>query len=184
MQTKGIAWTYFINYLKEHYTTAEIEKLIDTLDTECKEFFTKKILVTTWIDYRLLIKIEVIADRILGQGNLDLIRKVNHYQARGEVNGPYKILISLLSPATVIKSGVKLYRQYYDKGKFTVVKLTSQSVIFKLEDAKDIPLYHDVDIESYFAELMRIAGAKNINWTNHKCIAKGDPYCLDEITWE
>lgn len=184
MNTKGTAWIGLMNYLNENFSVAEISKLKSFLDNEAKELFEKKILHTSWIDYATYIKTLVIADRILGRGDLGLIRQVNYYQARTEVKWPYRILISLLSPKTVINSGCKIYRQYYDKGKSTAVNLTAHSVTFKIEDAPDIPRYHDVELEAYFEELLRMAGTKNIKWINHKCIAKSDPYCLDEVTWE
>lgn len=184
MQTIGIGWVTFLNYLNENFTPAQIEKLKSKLDDKAKDLFEKKVIATAWIDYSVYIKILVIADKILGKGDLDLIRQVNYYQARREVKGVLRILVSLLSPHTVIKSSLKLWTQYYDKGKITTVNITNHSVTFKIEDAQDIPLYHDVELEAYFEELMRMAGAKNIKWNNQKCIARGDSYCLSECTWE
>lgn len=179
MNCKGIGWIYFKKYLTENFSPDEIEKFKAEIDEQSKSLLEKaKILPTSWVDYGTYIKTLFITDRVLGKGNLDFIRQFNYYHARGDAKGIYKVLISVLSPQTVVKTYLKLFRQYYDKGKLTVLSSTSHGVVFKVEDAPDIPLYHDIEQGAYIEELLHMSGAKNIKVTTQKCMAKDDPYCL------
>lgn len=57
-----------MSYLKENFTTVEIDKLKDVLDHQARELFENtRTIYTFWVDYGRYLKILVIADRVLGQ---------------------------------------------------------------------------------------------------------------------
>jgi hypothetical protein len=184
MKIKGTGWQSVKKYVKESYSAAEIERLRAALDDDLREFFdSKTILAISWVDYSLYMRFLIKADRVLGKGDFEFIRQANYYSARHDINGVYKIVISLMSPKTAIGAFGKLMMSYYDRGKLTIERLESNRATIVLEDVPDIPRHHDVDQGAFIEEVLRMAGASNISWSHPKCMARGDDCCLGEISW-
>ena len=185
MKTKGTNWIAMKDYLHKTFTAEQLKTLNEALDDESKRLFNDRtILQVSWVDYSVYMKILIVADRILGNGDLELLRKANYYCARRDISGVYRFLVSLVSPKTVINALGKLLARYYDRGTLTVEDLKSNSATIIIEDAPDIPLYHDAEMAAYVGETLRMAGAKNPKFAHIECMALGDPRCRFKVTWD
>jgi hypothetical protein len=185
MKVKGIAWIVMMKYFSEHHTPKDIEKLKAALDQESRELFESKyVLPFSFVDYGTFLKIQLTADKVIGRGDFELVKQLNYYSARHDVHGVYKFIVSLLSPKTAFQALSKLLNQFYDKGKLHLENATSNGVTIIIEDAPDIPLYHDIEQGAYVEEIVRMAGAKDIKFTHTQCMARGDVRCRWEVTWK
>ena len=184
MRIKGTGWHSVKKFIKESYSTAEVETLRSALDEDLRGFFdSKTILAISWVEYTMYMRFLLKADKVLGNGDFEVIKQANYYAARHDINGVYKIVVSLLSPKTAISAFSRLMIRYHDRGKLTIKNLESDRATIVLEDASDIPRHHDIDQGAYIEEVLRMAGASNIRWSHPKCMAKGDDCCLGEISW-
>ena len=185
MKTKGTNWRGMKAYLNQHYSPEAIDRVAAALDEKSKEVFIKDtILPISWVDYSMYMKILLTADKVLGRGDFELIRQTNYFCAHHDIRGIYSVLVSLLSPKTVINALARLLNTYYDCGKLKVENLQSHSVTIIIEHVPDIPLHHDIEQGSYVAEVLRMAGAKNIELSHPKCMARMDRNCMFNIRWQ
>lgn len=184
MNIKGVAWMYFLQYMEENLTPSQIDTLKTALDNEGKALFEARILPTSWVDYSLFMKVFLTADKVIGRGDLTFIRECCSHISHYAIKGFHRVLISALSPKMVINTALKLWKQMYDKGNVTIQKLTSNTVVFRVEHVEDIPLFHELESSYFFEGLLRMAGAKNVKWSHLKCMARKDSHCLFEFTWE
>lgn len=186
MKIKGTGWIALIKFFEDTYTAEQLAKLSAALDDETRALFEKRtnILAFTWLDYGAYMKILLMADKVLGRGDFEVVKQANYYGARHDLKGVYKIIVSLVSPKTAIAAASKLIKQYYDKGNLFLENVKSNSVTIIIEGAEDIPLHHDIEMGSYGAEVLRMAGAKNVTFTHPQCMARGDPRCRFEVSWE
>jgi hypothetical protein len=185
MNIKGTGWIAMKKYFDETYGRKDLMKLKAALDEETRALFEKEnVLPMTWMDYGAYMKILLTADKVLGRGDFEIVKQANYYGARQDIKGVYKIIVSLVSPKTAISAASKLIKQYYDKGTLFLENVTPKSVTIILEGVDDIPLYHDIENGSYGAEVLRMAGAKNVTVTHPQCMARGDSRCRFDVTWE
>jgi len=182
---KGTGWNGNIEYLLKIAGEEGLEKVKAALSVEDREtIFSKPILPYSWIDYNVYMRFMMTADRILGNGDLSLIREATMYNARKDLTGIYKIFISFATPQVIVRNAPKVWRQYFDTGDMTVHWLGEKKVQLKLVDFSDIPLYHEIAQTDFIKEALRISGAKNVTGTHPRCIARGDEYCIYEFGWE
>jgi hypothetical protein len=185
MNVKGTAWIAMMKYFNECHKPEDLEKLKAALDEKTRELFESNyVLPFSWIDYGAYMKIMLTADKVLGRGDFEILKKINYFSARHDVKGVYKFIVSLLSPKTVLQASSKLLGQYYDKGHLSIENLTSNSATIILKEAEDIPLYHDIEMSAYVGEVLRMAGTKSATWSHSKCMARGDSYCRFDLSWK
>jgi hypothetical protein len=173
-----------MKYFHECYSATDLEKLRSAMDEELRELFdSNRILTISWVDYSTYLKVLLTADKILGSGDFEILKQANYFSARNDLHGIYQVLVSLISPKTAIGALSRLMNKYYDHGKLTVVDLKEDSATIRIEGAPDIPRFHDIDQGAYVEEVLRMAGANNVEWKHPKCMARGDAFCLAELTW-
>jgi hypothetical protein len=180
---KGIAWKNNTDYLKTIGGPHIVEQLLPKLSPEDQKVFAKPILPIHWFDYSAFIRFMLIADKELGNGDMDILRKASIYAAHKDATGIYGIFLSMASPRLLIESLSVFWKQYNDCGKATAHWDQPRSGFVEVVDYPDIPLYHEADLVPYMSELLRISGCKNVKGEQTKCIARGDDCCILNFSW-
>lgn len=180
---KGTGWLGIYDYFVNTYGIDRVERVISTLSQEEQVALTGElILPISWVDLGAYMHFLIAADRILGKGDFELIKKANAYSANKDIRGIYKIFTNFVSPRFIIRNAGKLWSRYFDQGKLVLIREEKKGMTLKLTDFPDIPLHHELDQQSFMEECYRISGGKNIQGTHPKCIARGDDCCLFEFT--
>jgi hypothetical protein len=182
---KGTGWKGNIDYILEVAGEEGLERVKAELSEEDRhKIFGQPILPYSWIDYNAYMRFMMLADKMLGQGDLAFFKAATMYNARKDLTGIYKIFISFASPKVILRNSAKVWHQYFDSGDMSVELMEDKKVNLKLVEFPDIPLHHDVAQTDFIKEALRISGAKNVQGTHPKCIARGDEHCIYEFTWE
>lgn len=117
---KGTGWKGVYEYLLKVGGPEGIDKVKAALSKEDQEIFTKPILPISWIDFGAYMRFLLTADRVLGKGDMQLIKDANIYNANNDLKGIYKMFISFISPQTILRNAGMVWSRYYDSGKLTV----------------------------------------------------------------
>ncbi|MBN1595650.1 hypothetical protein JW933_06975 [candidate division FCPU426 bacterium] len=182
---KGTGWRGNIDYILEVAGEEGLDKVKEALSEEDRRLiFSQPILPYSWLDYNAYMRFMMLADTILGKGDLEFFKAATMYNARKDLTGIYRIFISFASPKMVLRNAAKVWRQYFDEGEMSVLWQGDNKVQLQLVDFPDIPLHHDIAQTDFIKEAIRIAGAKNVVGTHPRCIARGDAHCLYEFSWE
>lgn len=182
---KGTGWKGAFNYLVKEYGEDALDRIKENLSDEDRyTIFHQPILPTTWVDYGAYVRFMLKADQVLGSGDHRLIRAATKYNARQDLGGIYRIFISFVSPATIIKNAAKVYGRYFDTGKMSVADKNDKSMSLWLEEYPDVPRYHEIPQTSFIEEALTISGCHNAQGTHPKCMARGDSHCVYEFTWD
>jgi hypothetical protein len=183
---KGTAWSATYDYYLNRFGREGIQKVLNALSAEDRELFSKHILPVMWLNYGAFMRFVLTVDQVLGKGDRQLVKDASVYNAQRDLHGVYKMFISFTSPDVLIRSVPAFYRQMLNRGSMTAqYDRDAKRGSLKLVDFPDMPLYHEFDHLPYFEECFRLSrGGKNIRGSHPKCIARGDPYCLYEFTWD
>jgi len=180
---KGAGWKATCEYLIKVGGSDALDRVKAALTPEDRAIFSKPILPITWLDYSAFMRFMLLADKVLGKGDMQIVKDASVYSAQQDLRGIYKIFISFTSPEFIIKNVGVMWRQYYDSGSITVEGKQEKSGALKLVNFPDIPLHHDADQLPYMEECLRLSGAKNVRGSHPKCIARGDDCCIFRFSW-
>jgi hypothetical protein len=184
---KGASWLARNEYFVKIGGAGAVQKIFNALDETDQALFKKPILPVSWVEYGSYLRWALVADKVLGQGDGRLVREAAVYSAQKQFSGIYKMFISFVTPHFVLGSTAKLWRQFIDTGNMTATYVGEKSdnhILLKLTDIPDIPLKHDWEQTPFMEEITRISGGKNPKIAHTQCIAKGDPCCVWDGTWE
>ncbi|MCD4813135.1 DUF2378 family protein [bacterium] len=182
---KGTGWIGNMEYLEKIGGAAGMEKIkAALLPADRALIFNSPILSYTWLDYGAYIRMMLVADKVLGQGDYRIIKEATRHNARKDISGIYRVFFSLLTPRGIFKNTAKVWHQYFDTGEVAVEFPDDKAARLTLTEFLDIPLYHEIAQNAFIAEMLVISGAKNVIAKHPQCIARGDDHCIFEFTWE
>jgi hypothetical protein len=181
---RGTGWLGINEYFVNTYGKDRVDRVISTLSPEDQAALTELILTISWVDLGAYIHFLLAADRILGKGDYELIKKANAYSANKDIRGIYKIFTNFVSPKFIIRNAGKLWSRYFDQGTLKLIREDKKGMTLQLTDFPDVPLHHELDQLAFMEECYRISGGKFIEGSHPKCIARGDDCCHFEFTWD
>jgi hypothetical protein len=182
---KGTSFLNLLEYFEKIKGLEGIEQVKAALSEKDRiALFSKPIMPISLVDYHANFNFLLTADKILGKGDLQLIKDAVAYEIRKNFTGIYKLFISFTSMELIINSSARAWRQYLDTGAVTIERKEKKIMLFKITDFPNIPLHHDVANSTAIITLASLSGAKNVTVNHVKCMARGDQYCLSEIKWE
>ncbi len=184
-KTKGVTANNYLRYLESRATPAQLDQIKSQLDPGARQaLYGAPIPAGAFVDYGAVMQLLLAADKLLGKGDLALLRDASHQNQVNNLNGVYKALLPFASPAFILQQASKLWQRYHDTGRVTAEKVAPGRVIIKLLDYPDIPLHHGPEIEGAFEGLLQVAKARHVATRHTQCVNQGAGWCEWEVTWE
>jgi hypothetical protein len=182
---KGSAFLAELEYLFHQYGADGLERVKAALSPQdLQALFGTRVLSSTWVDYNAAIRFILTADRVLGKGDLQVVRDAGRYCAQHNFSGIYKFFISLTSPRFILDNAHHVWRLYHDAGNVTIEWCGEKNATLFIRDFPDMPLHHEWDTIPTLEETIRMSGGKNVVILHPQCLARGDEYCLADVSWE
>jgi hypothetical protein len=181
--TKAVHLKSFQKFVLGKSDPSTLQRIIGQLSPEDQGVLNKPVMPNAWLDYSLWWRLLLSADKILGKGDLQLIREIGAFDAQENLNGIYKTFISFLRPDFIIGNASLIWKRYYDTGVLKPIQVTRMSAEFWLMDWKNIPLYHELEIIGWMESALAMTGAKNMQLHHTTCMARGDDHCTFQASW-
>lgn len=182
---KGPAFLAFQSLVIKKFGAAADEKIKSQLNVDDQKLlYGKPILPIGWADYGAYTRYMLLADKLFGKGDKQMILDYNSEIARMDTKGIYRIFFLVLTPKAIFNKAPQLWARYYDSGKLTVESIAPAHCVLQVANMPDIPLHHEFANFGYMAEVLRLVGAKNVRTIHPKCMARGDGNCLFDYYWD
>lgn len=183
-KTKGVTANNYLRLVAERATPAQFEQIKSLLSPPAlAALYGSPIAAVAFVDYPAVMQLLVAADKVLGKGDLALLREASFKNQEANLNGVYKALLPFASPAFILQQASKLWQRYHDTGRLTAEKVGPGRVTIKLVDYKDIPPHHGPEIEGAFEGLLHFAKAQGVGTRHTRCVLDGAPWCEWDVTW-
>lgn len=183
--TKAVHLKSYKKFVLQRGGEGAFQRILEQLGPEDRALAAKTVLHNEWLDCGLWWKLLMTADRVLGKGDLQLIREIGAFDARESLNGVYRVFLSFLQPAHILVRAPLMWRQYYDTGRMVAVNITDKRAEMRLVEFPGLPVNHEIELIGWMEAALSMTGRAGCKVTHPgRCLAKGDPYCEFIATWQ
>jgi len=179
---KGAGFNAQLRAITELFGEAGLQKVIDGSSDEFKQWAKKKVLENEWVPDRVGAEGLSQADKILGKGDLTVIRKLGYMVAKYNLSGIYKAFVKLTTIESLLKRADVVWKKYYSDGYIEILTQEPKHYIFEIVNYQPYPssciaLLGWLDT---FLEVYKLKGTA----THPECKNRGGKHCIFEMTWK
>lgn len=185
MKVTGTGWLIQRQFYAEKYAPADLEKVKEALaPADRQELFGRTVLAVSWVELGAIMNFMLLADRLLGKGNRELIGEIMRYKAQREFRGIYRFFLSLSTPRNIIRRASAVWKKMYSEGEASIENETKNSIDLVVKSLRTQPPYHDLSVVYYAEEVMRISGWQNPRGEILKSPQLGHDHLRIHFTWD
>lgn len=179
---KGAGFNAQLKAITALFGEAGLQKVIEGSSDEFKGWARKKVLENEWVPDRVGAEGLSQADKILGKGDMALVRKLGYLIAKDNLSGIYKAFIKLTTIESLLKRADVVWKKYYSDGYIEILTQEPKRYVFEIVNYQPYPstciaLLGWLDT---FLEVYKLKGTA----THTECKNRGGKRCIFEMTWK
>ena len=153
------------------------------LPERLRPYLEKRLLPSAWYPEEDHIGLIRVLAGILPDPGMDVYEFIGESGARADLSGPYGHLIRPGDPAGTLQKGVAIWRTYHDTGLFRVVLDGPGAARVELVDFEAASPDQCRMMRGWNRSLLRMAGAKDVEAEETRCVHRGSAFCRWELRW-
>ena len=181
-QMKGSAFTARFEYLRTRH-----EKLwpdyLEQLAPETRELATTRLLKNAWYPFDAFADLNVVADRVIGNGDLALVKQLGKYAAEANLPTLYKLFYVVGSPEYIVRKAATLWSVHHTTGRSELITHQQNYVEYQLHDFAQPHRVLCKSLEGFIERSLELTGVTQISIREKQCAAAGAPYCSFHGRW-
>ena len=169
-------------YVVERAGESALGDIAQGLSAEASKLLLDPPLAFSWQPVRPLVEIDLaILDRLM-LGSLSSMKQFGGDIARHDLPVVFKPLLRLAKPEFLVSKTHFLLQSYFRPGGVKVVELGARRATVQMQDLL-VPHYLCIGIAGWMRSALQLTGSKHATVLHKACIHKGDPFCVNVITW-
>jgi hypothetical protein len=152
--------------------------------TEADREELSTIVAVGWYDLGLYARLIRSVDRVLGAGNLVLLRELGRFEADRDLTTVHRLFIRMASPAWVIEKTMEYWRRFHDTGQWKVQRESSHAVNGTLLGWGVVDEALCIELMGYMPRVVELAGARSAQIAHPSCRGRGDQSCDFRLSWD
>ena len=161
MNVKGATILSSINYVKDKFGDAGLDKIKKSLTDEEKEILSGIILQSNWYPFELYLNLTQKIDMLLGIGDLSVSKDLGKYEAENDLKTIYRIFYVLGSPEFIIKQSAKVFGTYFDGGDLRIASSGKNDVTAELYNFPSLDQEVLHRIAGFMEKTLELSGGKD-----------------------
>ncbi len=126
---------------------------------------------------------QVLYEKLFAYFGENYIKDYVKFYTKQAIGGFIRGLVAFMSPLGLAKRAAALWGRFHSTGRVSVEFISKTQGKITLYDWKQSPIHCKVHT-NWYAELIRMAGGKNINVEECYCVHKGDDFCRWEVSFD
>jgi hypothetical protein len=179
---KGFAIRGLLRFLKDKHP-GMTKEVVAALPPELRKHLDMPVAASKLYPYEVFAALLREIDRRFGRGDLRYCRDVGDYAAQQDITGMFKMLLSVLTPETLLKRSSIFWVKYSDTGALAPVPCESNRYAIRLTGFPGIDEAHCYLLLGWMTRLGLISKARTIDMKHTVCVHHGGQYCQWEGTW-
>lgn len=177
VKVRGSALQARLRYLGDRADAAARESIFAALQPATRAIFEKPIDVTAWYPFEAFVDVNVVMDRLLGIGDLQLCYDVGRYAAQLNLPAFYRAILSLGSVPFVLRRAAGMWSDHYDSGTLDVTETEGRVLTMRILGFETPHRAHCRAVAGWAAQVVEMVGAKTGPPLERVCESMGGPWC-------
>lgn len=184
MKVKGSALRSTMNYLREHYTATQVQKILGRLTEDQRAAAEKPVLTSSWYDAALLYDLmRAMAAESSGDPR-DLYRTLGRQSCDDGLNTVYRVFFKVGTPSFMLKFTIQVWSNYYSEGKMALVEGGQQAAYLRIEGARSVDEAMCYRVTGWLERALELSGARSIHMAHSSCVHTGSGACEWKAAWQ
>jgi hypothetical protein len=181
---KGSAMTSRVLWVQLEHGEAGLNRLIAQCSPELRTCLENGFHKARWYPFELFIELNVVIDRLFGQGDLALVRTLGRFGADANLTTIYRLFYKLGSVQWILGRAVRLWSAHYDSGYLEVATRGPKQAILRMRGFATPHPAHCLSVAGWAERSIELSGGKGTKLDETKCRNKGDELCQLDATWD
>lgn len=185
---KGNALQGIKLYVQEKHGAAGLEKWLSALPPTEQTILRGLVLPASWYPVGIWHRCLDSYVNAFGRGDPEAFRPVAEFIAANDLTKIFKLLLTLASPAMIVRRAGMLWERYYDVGTLSATELGPTEYLLHLkcntqQDEGANLIICSVGVPAWLMRAATIAGARNIVGQHQACRFRGAAACEINMRW-
>jgi hypothetical protein len=181
---KGSAMTSRVLWVQLEHGETGLNRLVAQCSPELRTFIENGFHKARWYPFEQFIELNIVIDRLFGQGDLALVRTLGRFGADANLTTIYRLFYKLGSVQWILGRAVRLWSAHYDSGYLEVATRGPKQAILRLRGFDTPHPAHCLAWSGWAERSIELSGGKRTMMMETKCRNKGDELCQLDATWD
>lgn len=182
MNVKGTAIAARVAWVRERHPDAW-EPFLAALAPATRDVAAAPVLKSAWYPLAAFLDLNLAADRLLGKGDLALVREIGRYAASANMPTVYRLFYRLGSPEYVLKKAAALWQAHYDAGRAELREGGPGRAELVVTGVQTPHPALCRSVEGFMERAIELTGAKDVKVAESGCLAAGGAACVFVAAW-
>jgi len=137
----------------------------------------------SWYPFACFVDLNVVADRLMGRGDLALAKELGRYASEANLPTLYKLFYRIGSPEYIRGKAATLWSVHHDTGRAELLSEGPGHAEFSLFDFGAPHPTLCRSLEGFLERSLELTGAKDVRVSEVRCVLRKDPSCTYRGLW-
>ncbi len=136
-----------------------------------------------WYPLAQMLELCVVIDRVLGVGDLGLVRELGRQSCDANLTTIYRLFFKLGSVHWILGRAVRLWSAHYDSGYLEVMTRGPHAAVARVRAFAQPDPVHCLSLAGWIERSIELSGGHDARVVESKCRTRGDELCQLELEW-
>jgi hypothetical protein len=173
-----------LRYVKKYHSQAALDQVLAVLkNRDLASKLQVGAVESAWYPLADFVDLVESIDRVLGKGDLAMVKPMAAQTAQDDFSGAYRIFFRLTSPSFVFGKAATIWSQKYDSGKLLTRQLGPTSFELEIVDFDTPHIAMCESIAGWAQRMLELTGAKKASCEHVECRTRKNPRCVWRMVW-
>lgn len=181
---KGSALSSRVLWVQLGHGAAGMARLLAACSADLQGSISAGIGKAKWYPFEQFVELNVVIDRLFGQGDLALVKPLGRYGADANLTTIYRLFYKVGTAHWILGRAVRLWSAHYDSGYLEVMTRGPKTAVLRIRNFATPHEVHCLSVAGWCERSIELSGGDNVQVTEPLCRTRGDELCQIEATWE
>lgn len=171
-------------WVQLEHGAAGMDRLRAQTSPELRASLDAGIAKAKWYPFEQFLELNILLDRLFGNGDLDLVRTLGRYGADANLTTIYRLFYKVGTTHWILGRAVRLWSAHYDSGVLEILTRGPGTAVMRIRDFATPHRVHCLSVGGWAERAVELSGAKNVVLSEPACRANGDDICQLEARWD
>jgi hypothetical protein len=181
---KGSALSSRVLWVQLGHGTTGLNRLLAQSSPELRANIESGLHKARWYPFDQFVELNVLIDRLFGNGDLGLIRELGRHGADANMTTIYRLFYKVGTVHWILGRAVRLWSAHYDSGYLEVMTRGPRGAVGRIRGFATPHEVHCLSVAGWCERCVELSGGGEPKVMETRCRTRGDEVCQLEMTWE